>query len=102
MEIRRFLQTFLLSSKGIRSSRVSSTFPRAQVTAEWRTTIPRKRKAETSGSDYDLLLAEDVRIASKRACLHKPAGTITLGDAVLGSHGPMKLGPILSSRFGRR
>ena len=30
-------------------SRVSSTIPRGQVQAEWRTTIPRKRKAETSG-----------------------------------------------------
>ena len=80
----------------------SSTTPPAQVQAEWRTIIPRKRKAESYGSHYDLLFAEDGRIASKPACLHKPAGTITLGDAVLGSHGPTKLGPVLSSRFGRR
>ena len=86
-------------SKG---SRVRTTSHHTQVQAERQAIVPRKRKAEKSETCFDSLLQEDVRIERKRKSTRSSASTITLGDSVLKARGPTILGPILTSRFGRR
>ena len=85
-----------------KDSQVIPTSPHSHVQAKWQASSSdsRKRKAEVDTSDFEVLLEEDLRRERKRVAV-TPARIITLGDVVLSSQGPTKLGPILSRRFGR-
>ena len=85
-----------------KASGTRSDSTREHVQAKWQasSSTSLKRKAESSTSNFGALLEEDLKRERKRA-RNKLAETITLGYLASSSQGPVKLGPILSRRFGR-
>jgi hypothetical protein len=90
----------LCSDHSVQVGQVSIS-PRSQVQANWQSSSSGSRgtKRAASSRGYDELTAEDLRVEGKRG---RPdhSRTITLGDAVLPSQAPTRLGLAMRRRLG--